>query len=69
MITHHVEEISPRTSQVLLMRNGRITASGPPREVITPERLTETFGCKVFVKRLHGRWWLEVLPEAWLDLV
>ncbi len=69
MITHHVEEISPRASQVLLMRGGRITAAGPPREVITPERLTETFGCKVFVKRLHGRWWLEVLPEAWLYLV
>lgn len=69
MITHHVEELSPRTSQVLLMKQGRFIAAGPPRQLITPERLTETFGCKVYVRRLHGRYWLEVLPEAWLDLV
>ena len=69
LITHHVEELSPRTHCVLLMRDGVITASGPPDQVITPESLTETFGCKVFVKKLHGRYWLEVLPEAWMDLV
>ncbi len=69
MITHHVEELSPRTVQVLLMREGRFIASGTPEETITPESLSETFGCKVFVKRLHSRYWLEVLPEAWLDLV
>ena len=68
LITHHVEELSPRTSRVMLMRAGRITAAGPPERVITPESLTETFGCRVFVRREHGRWWLQVLPEAWLDL-
>ena len=69
MITHHVEELSPRTVQVLLMNAGQFVAAGPPEEVISPESLTETFQCKVFVKRLHGRYWLEVLPEAWLDFV
>ncbi|MCC7192317.1 MAG: ATP-binding cassette domain-containing protein [Phycisphaeraceae bacterium] len=69
MITHHVEELSPRTQQVLLMRSGQVLMSGKPTDVITPESLTATFGCKVFVKKIHGRYWLEVLPEAWLDLV
>ncbi|MEX0885297.1 MAG: ATP-binding cassette domain-containing protein [Phycisphaeraceae bacterium] len=69
MITHHVEELSPRTQQVLLMRDGRFTFAGPMVEAITPERLTETFGCRVYVRRVHGRYWLEVLPEAWLDLL
>ncbi|MEX0777191.1 MAG: ATP-binding cassette domain-containing protein [Phycisphaeraceae bacterium] len=69
MTTHHVEEISPRTGQVILLRDGRVLAQGTPPEVITPERLTECFGCKVYVKRLHNRYWLEVLPEAWLDLI
>ena len=69
MITHHVEELSPRTSQVMLMQRGRFLATGRPEDIITPERLTETFGCKVYVRRVHGRYWLEVLPEAWLDLV
>ncbi|MFA9478995.1 ABC transporter ATP-binding protein [Phycisphaerales bacterium AB-hyl4] len=69
MITHHVEELSPRTQQVLLMRDGRFLAGGRPKDIITPESLTETFGCKVYVRRIHGRYWLEVLPEAWLDLI
>ena len=69
VITHHVEELSPRTEQVILMRGGKITMSGPPTQVITPESLSATFGCKVFVKRISGRYWLEVLPEAWIDLL
>ncbi len=66
MITHHVEELSPRTDRVWLMKAGRIVADGPPAETITPERLRDVFGCPVFVRRVHGRWWLEVLPEAWV---
>jgi iron complex transport system ATP-binding protein len=69
LITHHVEEISPLTVQVMLMRQGKIWLSGTPKDVIHPESLTHTFGCKVFVKRIHGRYWLEVLPQAWLDLI
>ena len=68
MITHHVEELSPRTDQVMLMKGGRFVASGSPADIITPETLTETFDCKVYVRKVHGRYWLEVLPEAWLDL-
>ncbi len=68
-ITHHVEELSPRTAQVLLMRDGRIIAAGPPKAVITPESLSALFNCKVYVKRIHGRYWLEVLPEAWVQLM
>jgi len=68
-ITHHVEEIPPRTSAVHLMQRGRFLASGRPEAILTPERLSHTFGCKVFVRKVHGRWWLEVLPEAWIDLV
>jgi len=69
MITHHVEELSPNTHRVMLMNRGRFIATGPPQAIITPERLSEAFGCKVFVERVHGRYWLKVLPEAWIDLV
>jgi iron complex transport system ATP-binding protein len=68
-ITHHVEELPPTTSQVILLRDGKITAHGKPDDVITPESLTKVYGCKVFVRKIHGRFWLEVLPEAWLDLI
>lgn len=69
MITHHVEELPVRTRQVLLMKQGQIIRAGTPEKMITPEHLSELFGCKVYVRRLHGRYWLEVLPEAWLDLL
>lgn len=69
MITHHVEELSPRADRVMLMKGGQIVATGTPEQIITPERLSEAFGCKVFVQRVHGRYWLQVLPEAWVDLV
>jgi len=69
LITHHVEELSPKTSQVILLRDGQIIADGKPDDIITPEALTDTFACKVFVRKLHGRFWPEVLPEAWADLV
>ncbi|MEM9913829.1 MAG: ATP-binding cassette domain-containing protein [Planctomycetota bacterium] len=69
MITHHVEELSPQTAKVALMRRGRIEKVGLPDEVVTPESLSETFGCRVYVRKNHGRFWLEVLPEAWIDLV
>jgi len=69
MVTHHVEEISPQTNQVLLLSGGRITGCGRPESVISPESLSRTFGCKVFVQKRGGRWWLEVLPEAWIELL
>mgnify|MGYP006271802761 CR=1 FL=1 len=68
MITHHVEEVPRQASRVVLMRGGRIEVDAPPGEAITPETLTRIFGCKVYVRRVHGRWWTEVLPEAWLEL-
>lgn len=68
MITHHVEEVPRQASRVVLMRDGRIEDAGPPHQTLTPEKLTRAFGCKVYVRRVHGRYWTEVLPEAWLEL-
>src|SRR6187551_1478432 len=35
MVSHHVEEIPPGVTHVLLLRNGAVTASGPIAEVLT----------------------------------
>ena len=69
MVTHHVEEISPNADHVLLLKQGRITTQGPPTTVINPESLTDAFDCRVFVQKRSGRFWLEVLPEAWPELL
>jgi iron complex transport system ATP-binding protein len=49
MVTHHVEEIPPGFSHALLLADGRVQAAGPIAEVITAERLSETFGLDLVV--------------------
>jgi len=51
------------------MKQGRFVDQGPPDQIFTPEKLTAVFGCPVHVRRIHGRYWPEVLPEAWIDVL
>ncbi len=67
MITHHLEELTRSTLHVILMRQGSVLAQGAPDAVLTPENLSSAFNCKVSVRRASGRFYAEVLPEAWLD--
>lgn len=69
MITHHVEELPPATSQVLLLSNGRPAAIGTPAEVLRSEVLSPVYGCPVEVRRSGERWYLEVHPAAWEGLL
>jgi iron complex transport system ATP-binding protein len=57
LVTHHVEEIPPGITHVLLLRDGRIVASGLARDVLTDEHLSATFGLPLRVERLDGRWY------------
>ena len=70
IITHHVEELPPATSQVLLLgRDGRPVVSGAPEEVLTPASLSRAYGCDVNVRRSAGRYYLEVHPDSWGQLL
>ena len=69
MITHHVEELSPRTQYVMLLDQGEVVASGSPDEVITSENLGRLYGCEVLVRKEHGRFWLQVPLGAWRTLM
>ena len=44
LVTHHVEEIPPHFTDVLLLRDGRVVAQGPLELALTDETLSETFG-------------------------
>ena len=68
-ITHHVEELPPATSQVLLLSDGRPAALGTPVDVIRPEVLGPVYGCPVQVRRAGGRFYVEVHPDAWEGLL
>jgi iron complex transport system ATP-binding protein len=55
MVTHHVEEIPPGFTHVLLLANGAVTASGPIDDVLTGENLTTTFGLPIELTSANGR--------------
>lgn len=56
LVTHHVEEIPPGFTHVLLLRDGGVLAAGPVAETLTAENLSATFGLPLEVTR-HGERW------------
>lgn len=56
LVTHHVEEISPGFTHALLLRMGRVVASGPIDEVLTDEHVSDTFDLGIQLRRDSGRW-------------
>jgi iron complex transport system ATP-binding protein len=60
LVTHHVEEIMPIFSHVLLLKTGRVLASGPRDSVLASRPLSETFGAKATLRRQTGRYHLTI---------
>lgn len=56
LVSHHVEEIPPGFTHALLLRDGRITSSGPIAESITEATLAETFGMALDLTVGEGRY-------------
>jgi iron complex transport system ATP-binding protein len=54
LITHHIEEIVPEIERVILLRHGRVMASGPKRDVLTAERLTQLFDSPIALEESDG---------------
>ena len=56
LVSHHVEEIPPGFTHVLLLREGRVVASGPLERVLTDEVVSTTFGMPLTLSHEDGRW-------------
>ncbi len=63
LVTHHTEEITPSFSHVLVLKNGRVAASGPKARILNSRLLSEAFGVPVRIRRTHGRYLLSVRPK------
>jgi iron complex transport system ATP-binding protein len=61
LVTHHVEEILPGVSHVLLMKDGLHFAAGRKASVLTSEMLSEVYGAPVVVDQEGGRYRLRVV--------
>ncbi len=61
LVTHHVEELPPGISHVMLLREGVVVAAGLVRDVLTDKHLSATFGLKLHVEKRGGRWYARAL--------
>ena len=68
-ITHHLEELPPATSQVLLLGDGKAVAYGSPDEVLRAEILSPVYGCPMQVHCEGGRHYVQVHPGAWQGIL
>ncbi|YAL81868.1 ABC transporter ATP-binding protein [Dermacoccaceae bacterium W4C1] len=56
LVTHHVEEIPPGFTDVLMLREGKVVTAGPIEMCLTAQNLSETFGMPLELDR-HGERW------------
>jgi iron complex transport system ATP-binding protein len=49
IVTHHLDEIPPEIERVILLKDGRITADGPPAAVLTDALLSAAYGVDIAV--------------------
>ncbi|MGX7106309.1 ABC transporter ATP-binding protein [Hutsoniella sourekii] len=59
-VTHYIEEITPIITHVLLLKDGQIVSQGPKEEVLTSERLTQTFQVPIQLHWQDQRPWITI---------
>ncbi|MDX6311753.1 MAG: iron complex transport system ATP-binding protein, partial [Streptomyces sp.] len=62
MVTHHVEEIAPGFTHVLMIRQGKVVAAGPLETELSSVNLSRCFGLPLVVERNGDRWTATGLP-------
>ncbi len=63
MVTHHVEEIAPGFTHVLMIRQGKVVTAGPIDLELTSRNLSLCFGLPLVVARNGAdRWTAQGLP-------
>lgn len=56
LVTHHVEEIVPAFSHVLLLKKGEVIMSGKKKESLTSHTLSKTFDYPIRLQQKNGRY-------------
>ncbi len=59
LVTHHVEEITPAFTHVLMLAAGQVIAAGPKSSTLTAQNLTRTFGAALGLQRSRNRYSLK----------
>ncbi len=59
LVTHHVEEIMPVFSHLLVLKNGRVLASGEKSGALSSKNLSAAFGARMHLRRTGNRYGLK----------
>ena len=62
MVTHHVEEIAPGFTHVLMIRQGKVLTAGPLELELSSRNLSLCFGLPLVVEQVGDRWTAHGLP-------
>src|SRR5271154_3690425 len=64
LVTHHVEEIMPVFSHLLVLKNGKILAVGEKSSLLKTKLLSTAFAARLRLSKMKNRYLLNVLPKA-----
>jgi len=64
LVTHHLEEVPPGFTHVLLLRDGQSVAAGPIEQIMTSENLSSTFDTELELIHRDGRYSAFKKPQA-----
>ena len=61
LVTHHLHEIPPEITRIILLQKGRIIADGPRSEVLTEQHLSSLLGTPICLSSHHG--YIQAYPK------
>ena len=64
LVTHHVEEIMPVFTHVMLLREGKVSATGEVEEKLNSKTLSRSFDATLQITRKNGRYSLQVQEDG-----
>jgi iron complex transport system ATP-binding protein len=64
LVTHHVEEMMPVFSHVLILKTGTVLAAGGKADVMTADNLSQAFDVKLRLQNQHGRLAMQIKKPA-----
>ncbi|HEY3862386.1 MAG TPA: ABC transporter ATP-binding protein [Verrucomicrobiae bacterium] len=64
LVTHHVEEIMPVFSHVLILKEAQVMAQGARKQALTSVSMTEAFGEPARLSQKKGRYALQLLRRT-----
>jgi len=64
LVTHHVEEIMPVFSHLLVLKNGKVLAAGKKSDVLNSRNLSNAFNARMQLQRIKNRYVLNVTMKS-----